>query len=111
VTYHNSWPNFLKRFRLVAAGYIEPKPGVPASPSHTVALIDLMREKKIPAILMEPYFDRKTPALIAEKTGATLLVFIPSVGGVPEAKDYFALFDYDVKRLADALAAKKAGAP
>ena len=62
VTYHNSWPNFLKRFKLVAAGYVEPKPGVPPSPSHTVELIDMMRAKKIPVILMEPYFDRKTPA-------------------------------------------------
>jgi zinc/manganese transport system substrate-binding protein len=107
LTYHNSWPNFLKRFKLVAAGYIEPKPGIPPSPSHTVEIIDLMRAKKIPVILMEPYFDRKTPAQIADKTGATLLIFIPSVGGVPEAKDYFALFDYDVKLLADTLAAKK----
>src|SRR5262245_11839903 len=110
VTYHNSWPNFLKRFKLVAAGYVEPKPGVPPSPSHTVELIDLMREKKIPVILMEPYFDRKTPAQIADKAGATLLVFIPSVGGLPEIKDYFGLFDYDVKLLADALAAKKGSA-
>ena len=36
------------------------------------------------------------------------MTFIPSVGGVPEAKDYVGLFDYDVKLLADALAAKKA---
>ncbi|MFY9551074.1 MAG: metal ABC transporter substrate-binding protein [Thermoanaerobaculia bacterium] len=110
VTYHNSWPNFLKRFKLVAAGYIEPKPGIPPSPSHTVELIELMRAGKVPVILMEPYFDRKTPAMIAEKTGATLLVFIPSVGGVPEIKDYFSLFDYDVHLLADALAARKGGA-
>jgi ABC-type Zn uptake system ZnuABC Zn-binding protein ZnuA len=107
VTYHNSWPNFLKHFKLVAAGYIEPKPGIPPSPSHTVEIIDLMAKKKIPVILMEPYFDRKTPEQIASKTGATLLVFIPSVGGVPEIKDYFGLFDYDVKLLADTLAAKK----
>jgi zinc/manganese transport system substrate-binding protein len=111
VTYHNSWPNFLKRFRLVAADYVEPKPGIPPSPSHTVELIDLMRARKLPVILMEPYFDRKTPAMIAQKTGATLLVFIPSVGGVPEIKDYFSLFDYNVKLLADALAAKKGARP
>ncbi|HKD19389.1 MAG TPA: metal ABC transporter substrate-binding protein [Thermoanaerobaculia bacterium] len=110
VTYHNSWPNFLKHFKLVAAGYIEPKPGIPPSPTHTVEIIDLMKSKKIPVILMEPYFDRKTPEQIAEKTGAKLLVFIPSVGGVPEIKDYFGLFDYDVKLLADALAAKKGAA-
>jgi len=109
VTYHNSWPNFLKHFKLVAAGYIEPKPGIPPSPSHTVEIIDLMKAKKIPVILMEPYFDRKTPDQIAEKTGAKLLVFIPSVGGLPEIKDYFGLFDYDVKLLADALAAAKKG--
>src|SRR5215475_1241579 len=68
VTYHNSWPNFLKHFKLVAAGYIEPKPGIPPSPSHTVEIIDLIKSKKIPAILMEPYFDRKTPEQIAAKT-------------------------------------------
>ena len=111
VTYHNSWPNFLKRFKLVAAGYVEPKPGVPASPAHTVELIDMMRAKKIPVILMEPYFDRKTPQQIAVKTGATLLIFVPSVGGVPEAKDYTSLFDYDVGRLAAALAAKRGTTP
>jgi len=111
VTYHNSWPNFLKRFKLVAAGFVEPKPGVPPSPAHTVELIDMMRERKIPVILIEPYFDRRTPSRIAEKTGADLLVFVPSVGGVPEAKDYVSLFDYDVERLAAALRAKRAVAP
>jgi len=111
VTYHNSWPNFLKHFKLVAAGYIEPKPGIPPSPSHTVELINLMIEKKIPVILMEPYFDQKTPRAVADKTGATLVVLIPSVGGVAEIKDYFGLFDYDVKLVADALAAKKGGKP
>ncbi len=111
VTYHNSWPNFLKRFKLIAAGYIEPKPGIPASPSHTVELINVMIEKKIPAILMEPYFDQKTPKAISDKTGAALVTFIPSVGGAPQAKDYIALFDYDVKLLADTLAAMKGARP
>lgn len=103
VTYHNSWPNFLKRFKLRAAGYVEPKPGVPPSPAHTIELINLMRAKRVPVILMEPYFDERGPASIAQKTGAKLLTFIPSVGGVPAARDYVALFDYDVKLLADAL--------
>jgi ABC-type Zn uptake system ZnuABC Zn-binding protein ZnuA len=111
VTYHNSWPNFLKRFKLVAAGYIEPKPGIPPSPSHTLELINMMIEKKIPVILMEPYFDEKTPKSVADKTGATLVTFIPSVGGVPEARDYISLFDHDLKLLAGALAAKKGANP
>lgn len=103
VTYHNSWPNFLKRFRLVAAGFIEPKPGIPPAPAHVVRLVNLMNAKKVSAILMEPYFDERTPKTIATRTGAKLLTFIPSVGGVKEATDYVALFDYDVKLLADTL--------
>ena len=106
VTYHNSWPNFLKRFRLKAAGFVEPKPGIPPSPGHVVQLVNLMRQRRVPVILMEPYFDERTPGSIAQKTGAKLLVFIPSVGGVPAAKDYIALFDYDVKLLTDALRAR-----
>jgi zinc/manganese transport system substrate-binding protein len=109
VTYHNSWPNFAKHFHLEVVGYVEPKPGVPPTPSHTVELINMMIQKKIPVILMEPYFDQKTPKAVAEKTGATLVTFIPSVGGVPDAKDYVSLFDYDVRLLAGALAAKKGG--
>ena len=66
----------------------------------------MMRTRRIPVILMEPYFDERAPQSIAQKTGAKLLTFIPSVGGVPAAKDYVSLFDYDVKLLADALRAR-----
>src|SRR5437867_2716246 len=41
VTYHRSWPNFAKRFSLVVAEYVEPKPGIPPTPSHTLQLIGL----------------------------------------------------------------------
>lgn len=111
VTYHNSWPNFLKRFRVKAAGFIEPKPGIPPSPSHTVELINLMIARKVPLILMEPYFDERSPRAVAQKTGAILLRFIPSVGGAPQVKDYLSLFDYDVRLLAEALAARKGQRP
>jgi hypothetical protein len=36
------------------------------------------------------------------------VTLIPSVGGDPEARDYLALFDVDVARLASALAAPAA---
>jgi ABC-type Zn uptake system ZnuABC Zn-binding protein ZnuA len=103
VTYHNSWPNFARRFGLNVVGYVEPKPGVPPSPSHTFELINLMKEQKVKAILVEPYFDLKTPQSIAERTGASLLVMYPSVGGRPELSDYFQLFDRNVNELVKAL--------
>ena len=43
VTYHRSWPNFMERFGLNVIGYVEPKPGIPPTTSHTVELIDEMK--------------------------------------------------------------------
>ena len=77
-------------------GYVEPKPGIPPTPSHTIELIREMKAQQIKIMLVEPYFDVKTPQAIARETGGVVLVLPPSVGGVPEAKDYIELFDYDV---------------
>ena len=96
VTFHNSWPNFAKRFKLNVVGHVEPKPGIPPTPSHTLEIINLIKDQKVPVILVEPYFDKKTPNFIATKTGAEVVTFYPSVGGTPAIKDYFALFDTNV---------------
>ena len=100
VTYHRSWPNFTERFGLEVIGYVEPKPGIPPSPSHTIQLIAEMKRQQVKVILVEPYFDLKTPDSIARAVGGKVLVLTPSVGGVKEAPDYIALFDYNINLLA-----------
>ncbi len=107
VTYHSSWPNFAKYFKLDVVGFLEPKPGVPPTPQHKLEIINLMLEQKVPLILMEVYFDRKDPDFVASKTGAKVLVLTPSVGGEPSAKDYVSLFDSDIKRITSALKGSK----
>jgi ABC-type Zn uptake system ZnuABC Zn-binding protein ZnuA len=106
VTFHDSWPNFAKRFGLVVAGHVEPKPGIPPSPAHTLEIVNLIKARQIPLILVEPYFDAKTPRFIAGKSGATVLVFYPSVGGVPAIADYFDLFDANVSAFVAAMEAR-----
>ena len=108
VTYHRSFPNFADRFGLDIVGYVEPRPGIPPSPGHTLDLIQEMKRQNVKLILVEPYFDLKTPESIARATGATVLVMPPSVGGVKEATDFLALFDYDVSLLANAIKAASA---
>jgi ABC-type Zn uptake system ZnuABC Zn-binding protein ZnuA len=54
-------------------------------------------------LLVEPYFDLKTPQSIGRETGAKVLVMTPSVGGVPEVTDYIKLFDYDLNLLLSAI--------
>ena len=107
VTYHRSWPNFAEHFSLNVVGYVEPRPGIPPSPQHTVELIGLMKRDGVKVILVEPYFDLKTPNAIARDTGAQVVVLMPSVGGEKEIADYFKLFDYDIAKLKQAFDATK----
>jgi len=99
VTYHRSWPNFAEHFGLNVVGYVEPRPGIPPSPQHTVELIGQMKRDGVKVIMVEPYFDLKTPNSIARDTGAVVVVLMPSVGGEKEITDYFKLFDYDIAKL------------
>jgi zinc/manganese transport system substrate-binding protein len=105
VTYHRSWTNFAGAFGLDVIGFVEPKPGIPPTPQHTLDVINAMKAQNIKIIMVEPYFDTKTPNSIASKSGAKVLIMPPSVGGVPQAADYFKLFDYDVNLLVDAIKA------
>jgi zinc/manganese transport system substrate-binding protein len=108
VTYHRSFPNFADRFGLDIIGYVEPRPGIPPTPQHTLDLINEMKRQNIKLVLVEPYFDLKTPNAIGRETGAEVLVVPPSVGGVKEITDYFSLFDYDINLVVNAI--KKTGA-
>ena len=43
-----------------------------------------MKRQNVKLMLVEPYFDLKTPNAIGRETGAQVLVMPPSVGGVKE---------------------------
>ena len=103
VTYHRSWANFADAFGIEVIGYVEPKPGIPPTPQHTLDVIQAMRTQQVKLIIVEPYFDLKTPNSIASQTGAKVLVLPPSVGGVAQASDYLRLFETEVSMLVDAI--------
>jgi ABC-type Zn uptake system ZnuABC Zn-binding protein ZnuA len=107
VTYHRSWPNFVETYGLNVVGYVEPKPGIPPSPSHTFELTQEMKKDNVKIIIIEPYFDAKTPNAIGRDTGAQVVTLAPSVGGAKGAPvaDYIQLFDYDVRTLVAAFKA------
>ncbi len=103
VYYHNSWPYFNKYVGLSAAGFIEPYPGVPPSPSHMATLIKLIREKNIRLIAMEPYFDKRVPEKIASETGARVVVLYPSIGGRRSDETYIEWLRGNIDALLEAL--------
>ncbi len=107
VTYHRSWPYFADAFGLQVVDYVEPRPGVPPAPRHIQELTDRMKSEKIPLLIVEPYFDPKLPARVAQNSGAALVILPPSVGATPEAKDYFSLFDAQLAAIKKALAGRR----
>lgn len=107
VTYHRSFPNFAKHYGLDVIGYVEPRPGIPPTPSHTLELMQLMKRENCKVVLVEPYFDLKTPQSIGNATGAQVVVYLPSVGGEKQVTNYFELFDYDIGMLIKAFNATK----
>jgi ABC-type Zn uptake system ZnuABC Zn-binding protein ZnuA len=84
---------------------IEVKEGISPSPARLAKLAATIREQKIPIIVNEPFQPEEASQLLARRTGAVILNLAPSVGSLPAADGYLALFDYNVGTLAQALAA------
>src|SRR5205807_10040589 len=103
IAYHNSWPYFARRFRLDVIGFIEPKPGVAPSPAQLARLIAAGKKSGVRAVVHEPYEPEDAARFVAQKLGVPLVLLATSVGSVPAAKNYFALFDHNVGALARAL--------
>ena len=102
IGYHKNWAYFGHRFGLDFAGYIEPKPGIPPTPRHVEAITALIREQGIQVIWTANYFDPGKPRVIADKTGAKVVIVPLSTGGDPEAPGYEELVDLWLKRLREA---------
>src|SRR5881394_902049 len=103
VAYHDSWPYFAHRFGLNIDIFLEPKPGIPPSPSHLAEVIEKMKAQKIKAIIVEPFHDRKIAEKVASSTGAKVADFAQYPGGLPNTESYVKLIDALVSRLSAGL--------
>src|SRR5437588_2969986 len=103
VAYHDSWVYFAHRFGLNIDIFLEPKPGIPPSPSHLVEVIQQMKAQKIKAIIVEPFHDRRIAEKVASATGAKVVDFSQFPGGLPGTDNYVKLIDTLVSRLAASL--------
>jgi ABC-type Zn uptake system ZnuABC Zn-binding protein ZnuA len=99
ITYHKSWPYFAERFGFVIVDQLEPKPGIPPSPTHLKDVVDLVKKERVKVILNENFYKEDAADYVAQKTGAAVVSAPVSVGGVQEVQDYFALIDTIVQRL------------
>jgi ABC-type Zn uptake system ZnuABC Zn-binding protein ZnuA len=108
VAYHNSWLYFANRFGLKIDLFLEPKPGVPPTPTHLADVITKMKTDHVHVIIVDPYLNRRTAEAVADKTGATVVDVTQFPGGIKGTDGgYIALMDYLVNSVAKALAGNK----
>src|SRR5450432_3705674 len=99
IAYHNEWVYFEKRFGLQVVDFMEPKPGIPPSPSQLVKVIKEVQSNNIKVIISSPYFTTSSSDVVSKQTGAKELTLATSTAAFPSIKTYLDLFDYDVDQL------------
>jgi zinc/manganese transport system substrate-binding protein len=103
IVYHDEWVYFATRFGVQVVDFMEPKPGIPPTPSQLVKVINEVKANHIKVIVSSPYFTTESSDVVAKQTGAKVLTLATESGAFPEVKDYFDLFDYDISQLVNAL--------
>lgn len=99
IAYHNEWCYFENRFGLQIVDFMEPKPGIPPTPSQLVKIIKEVKENHIKVIITSPYFTASSSDVVTKQTGAKTLVMATSVGAFESIKNYYDLFDYNINLL------------
>lgn len=103
IAYHNEWVYFETRFGLDIVDFMEPKPGIPPSPSQLVKVIKEIKANNIKVIISSPYFTTSSSDVVAKQTGAKELTLATSVAAFESIKNYFDLFDYDIDQITTVL--------
>jgi zinc/manganese transport system substrate-binding protein len=99
VFFHSSWIYFADQYGIKIAGYIEPKPGIPPTPSHNADIINLINKGKVKIILMENYYSDAAPNQISQITGVKVLKVPVGVYGMEGINSYIQMMDYIINQI------------
>ncbi len=108
VSYHPDMTYFAERFGMQAVGTIEIRAGIDPTPTHIVQLEETMRRDGVKLVIRELVYPANLAQTVAQHVGATLVELPYMVGGVPDAKDYISLIDYNVRTMLKAVTTKAA---
>ena len=103
IAYHTSWRYFADYTGAKIVAFMEPKPGVPPSPSHVYEVIKKAKATGAKVVIQEPFYERKMSDLVAKQIDGKVLIQPPSVGGIKGVDDYITLMKHDINALAAAL--------
>lgn len=106
VTYHKSWEYFARQFGFEVVGNLEPKPGIPPSPSHLASLVDKMNAEKVKLVIAENFYPENPVRSVTSRTQAQSLRLASHLGEREEDTSYLDLLEKNVNELVEALSEK-----
>jgi ABC-type Zn uptake system ZnuABC Zn-binding protein ZnuA len=78
ITYHASWNYFAHAFDLDIAGTVEPVPGIPPTAKHLASLVQILKARKVPVLIQEPYFSADAGRFLNRQSGIRVVTLSPS---------------------------------
>jgi zinc/manganese transport system substrate-binding protein len=99
VTYHTTWAYFGKRFGISIPIHIEEKPGIAPSAKHRDAVVALVEEREIAAIVTTTFYDDRAVDYVAERTGTPVLVLPVEPSDEIGDRSYAGLIDHIFRKL------------
>ncbi len=103
ITFHEAFPYFAREFGLNISAVIEREPGSEPSAGELAQTVDLINEKKIKAIFVEPQYSAKAAQTIVLETEASIYTLDPAVTGDLKPDAYERIMEQNVKTLKEAL--------
>ena len=107
VSYHKDVPYLGAFTGIEFVDTIEFKPGIAPTPTHLAELVRKMKEQKVTLIVREQQFDAKTPAWLAEQTGAKVAVIGTIANSLPGTETFIKLSEANLRNLLAAIGAAK----
>ena len=99
VVYHKDMSYFINWANMREAGSLEPKPGIPPTPTHLAELVERMKRSPAKAVVYSPYNNPGAAQFLSQRANIPIVPLPFTVGGTPKAKDLFGLFDDTIERL------------
>ena len=99
VVYHRDMSYLINWLELHEAGSLEPRPGIPPTPSQLAELVQRMQREPAKAVVYSAYNDSRAAQFLSERARIPALMLPYTVGGTAAAKDIFGLFEDTLTRL------------
>ena len=98
-TQHKTWVYLFDWLGMKEVVTLEPKPGIPPSSGYLAQVVDTVKQNPVRMVIRAGYEDSRPSDFLKDRAGVPVAVLPFTVGGTPEAKDLFGLYDDTINRL------------